>query len=367
MNLSRLLPPATLVMLCTACPAPEDGDTPASPPDAGAERVAQVEAVVVQPEVFEDRVELTGALEAVNDATLSAQSSGTVKKLATLGAVVNKGGLLARLDAELIAAGVRQAEAQLAVARSSAALAEDNFKRQKPLKDEGVISALEFESILAQRNQSVAMVTQAEAAVAQAKKQLANTRVVAPFTGMVEQRLVEEGEQVSPGQPVIRITETRTLKVKAGMPERYTADIKKGAAIRIAFGAYGLPPREGVLTFVGRTINAQNRTFQVEAEIDNKDGTLKPEMVARLLVTRARLAAALTVPLSAVVRDESGQSLFLVDRSGAAPVAQRRPVVAGVSSGNRVVITEGLKAGDEVIIAGQEDLTRGDRVEVAGK
>lgn len=365
MNRFTSLPLLVALLLCTGCPEKDGEPAKAQTPDAGAERVAQVEAVVVQPREFEDRVELTGALEAVNDATLSAQSAGTVQKLVPLGTTVTRGGQLARLDAELIAAGVQQAEAQLSVARSSAALAEDNFKRQKPLMDEGVISALEFERILAQRNQAVAMVAQAQAAVTQAHKQLANTRVLAPFTGIVEQHFVEEGEQLNPGQPIVRITETQTMKVKAGMPERYAADIKTGAAIRIAFGAYGLEPRQGRLTFVGRTINPLNRTFQVEAEVDNSDSVLKPGMVARLLVTRTKLQDVLTVPLAAVVRDEVGQAVFLVDRSGAHPVASRRPVVTSVSSGNQVVVSEGLEPGDEVIIAGQGDLTRGDRVEVS--
>lgn len=356
--------------LAAACQAPgegKDATKPAAPAPAApsAERVTQVEVLKLVPRTFEDRIEVTGALEAVRDATLSAQSAGTVQSLVELGTAVKKGQVLASLDADLLAAAVRQAEAQVEVAQTSAALAEDNFNRQKPLADDGIISALEFKNISAQQAQAQAQLGQAQAGLTQARKQLANAKVVAPFDGVVEAHLVERGEQVNPGQTIVRVTDTRTLKVKAGVPERYAADIKLGAAVRIAFNAYGLAPREGRLTFVGQTIDAKNRTFQVEAELDNPDGALKPEMVARLLVTRAKLANSLAVPLAAVIRDEGGEAVYVVDRSSAQPKAARRVVNTGVTSGNEVVIEGGLSAGDEVVVSGQTNLTQGDLVEVS--
>lgn len=368
------LPLLVLLAAAAACdepPAapskPGAAPSPSPSPSAGVgakARKVQVETEVVRAQTFEDKVEVTGALEAVDDATLSAQSAGTVQRLVDLGAEVRRGQVLASLDAELLAASVRQAEAQLAVARSAAALTEDNYERQKPLRDEGVISALEFENIDAQRNQARAQVSQAEAALAQAKKQLSNSRVTAPFEGIVEERFVELGEQVNPGQPIVRVTNTRAMTVKAGIPERYAAEIEKGASIDVAFNAYGLEPREARLTFVGRTINAQNRTFTVEAELDNPDGKLKPEMVARLLVTRAELKDALTLPLAAVVRDEGGEAVFVVDRAEGGPRAARQRVKTGASSKARVVILEGLSPGDEVVVAGQSNLTRGDLLDI---
>lgn len=354
--------------LAAACQAPAEGgakDTPAAADASVAARVAQVEVLRLAPRTFEDRIEVTGALEAVQDATMSAQSAGTVQTLLELGTAVQKGQILATLDAELLGAAVKQAEAGVEVAKTAAALAEDNFERQKPLADEGIISALEFKNISAQRAQAQAQLSQAQAALTQAQKQLANSRVISPFAGVVEAHLVERGEQVNPGQAVVRVTDTRTMKVKAGVPERYAADIKRGAAVRIAFNAYGLAPKEGRLTFVGRTIDAKNRTFQVEAELDNPDGTLKPEMVARLLVTRAQLEGALTVPLAAVVRDEGGEAVFVVSRGAGGTKAERRVVETGVTSGNEVVIVSGLSPGDEVVVSGQTNLTQGDAVEVS--
>ena len=364
-------PNPLLLLAClsfaAACQAPAEGGVTEAKgaPDAAAARVAQVETLRLTPRTFEDRIEVTGALEAVRDATLSAQSAGTVQTLVELGTMVQRGQVLASLDAELLAAAVKQAEAQVEVARTAAALAEDNFKRQKPLADDGIISALEFQNISARRAQAQAELSQAQAGLTQASKQLTNTRVVAPFEGRVEQHMVERGEQVAPGQPIIRVTDTHTMRVKAGVPERYAADIELSAAVTIGFNAYGIPPREGRLTFVGRTIDAKNRTFLVEAQIDNPDGVLKPEMVSRILVTRSKLQDALTVPLAAVVRDEGGEAVFVVNRRDGSPKADRRVVTTGVTSGTEVVISAGLVAGDEVVVSGQTNLTQGDAVEVS--
>ncbi len=328
------------------------------------ERVVRVQTQVVRPTTFEDVVEITGTVDTPNDATLSAQIGGTVTALTPRGKRVAKGGLVAELDDGMVRAAVRQAEAQVATARAQYDLAHDTFTRQQPLYQDSIISALEFEGVRAQLNQATAQLSQAEATLNQIQEQLKYTRILAPFEGTIEEHFVERGEQVMPGTPVARIVNTEQVKVKAGVPERYAGDIGVGTPVQIRFQAYGVSPAGGQVSFVGRVIDPSTRTFPIEVDLDNRDGRLKPAMIASLFVTRARLEDRLVVPQTAVIRDENGVSMFVVSREDTLPRAQRRTVRLGPSYAGKVVVEAGLEPGTEIIVVGQNKVTEGDAVEV---
>ncbi len=362
-HLSALTGLVALVLL-GGC-APPDASAPASDTAlAAAKRRVRVELLELRPTRFVDWIEVTGTIEAEHDATLSAQASGTVEYLAPLGSRVEEGALLARLDQTLARAALKQAKAQLASARAAYQLALDNFRRQEPLFRDSIISALEFENVRAQRDQAEAQLRLAEAAVEQARKQLAHTVIEAPFAGTVEAHFVDVGEQIAMGQPVIRLVNLRRVKVRAGVPERYARDIHVGTPVDLRFQAYGLPPRQTTVTFVGNAIDPANRTFPIEVQLDNPNGQLKPEMVVRVRLARQVLDSAVVVPLPAVVRDETGTSVFVADSSAAGPVARQRYVTLGPSSEGLVVVMQGLRFGEKVVVLGQNDLSNGDLLDV---
>lgn len=325
-------------------------------------RTVRVETLVIEPTTFEDVIALIGVADAPRDATLSAQSIGTLTELLPLGSRVSEGDIIARIDPALVEAMLNQTRAIFESNQAQAGLAEDTFRRQEPLYQDSIISALEFEQVTAQLKQARAQLSQARAAVTQAEKQLENTYVRAPFDGTVEVHFAEIGEQLAPGSQVVRLVDTNNLKVRAGVPERYAIDIKKGSKVTLEFKAYGLEEREGVISFVGNIIDPQNRSFLIEIDLDNMQGTLKPEMIADVFVTRAVLNNQFVLPLTAILRDETGSSVYVVDRSSASPLAARRQITVGASYGGRVVITSGLTGGDEVIVVGQTIVTEGDIV-----
>lgn len=331
------------------------------------ERVVRVHTQVIRPTMFEDIVELTGTVDAPDDATLSAQIAGTVTRLEPLGRRVRKGDVVVALDAGMVEAAVKQAEALVETARAQFNLAEDTYQRQEPLYRDSIISALEFEGVRAQLNQARAQLSQSEAALTQAREQLKYTRIRAPFDGTVEAHLVERGEQVLLGTPLARVVNTARVKVKAGVPERYATDIRPGTAVQLQFQAYGIPPATGTVSFVGSAIDPSTRTFPIEVELDNPEGLLKPAMVAGLYVTRARLSDRLVVPQTAVIRDENGVSMFVVSREDSLPRAHRRTVTLGPSYGGRVVVTDGLEAGAEILVVGQNNVTEGDALEIVSE
>lgn len=327
-------------------------------------RVIRVETLVLEPTVFRDIIQLTGSVEAFDDARLSAQTSGTVITVEPLGTYVRNEGIVAQINPSVSESAVSQASAIVEAAEAQFGLARENLTRNEPLFADSVISAIEWESVQAQYNQSRANLAQAEAALEQARTTLAQTRVVAPFGGTVEEHFVEPGEQVTPGMAVARLINTRRVKVVSGVPERYAADILSGTPVQISFEAYRGSRVEGLVSFVGRAVDPQSRTFPIEIVINNPDGTIKPEMVARVEVTREMIEDALVVPRAAVIRTENGHIAYLIENRDGIPTAVQRNFVPGPDFGAYVVATN-LQPGDEVIVLGQSRVTDGDRVEIA--
>ncbi|MEM0961228.1 MAG: efflux RND transporter periplasmic adaptor subunit [Bacteroidota bacterium] len=400
--------------------APEEGSNVESSEDEAAERGRPVEVVVAEPTFFEDTIDLSGTVDTDNDASLSPDVPGMLTYVAPVGAFVRAGQTVAQVRASTQRAGVAQAQAGVAQGRAGVAqaqasvagaeaalgaaraqreaaqaqldLAQDQYRRQLPLFRDSILSALEFRQVESQLAQARATVAQADAGIAQAQgqvqaaregvraaqaqtaaasagvasaqSQLASTRIVAPFSGVVEARIQEPGELASPGQPVVRLVGSGNVKVVAGVPERYAGEIQQGAQVRVVPNAYEAEARGGRVSFVGIAIDQGSRTFPIEIAVENADRSLKPSMVVRLDLTRGVLDDAIVVPSEAIVRDERGTSVFIVSADSAGAVASRREVTLGPSSGQSVVLASGVEAGDRIIVSGAADLAEGDPVRV---
>lgn len=336
--------------------APGSG-APASKPAVVAKAV---QLLTVKPAPFAERIEVTGTLKAPDDVVVAARGAGTVTFLVERGAEVVLGQVIARVDPALTNAGANQAQAAVAVAEAGLRLAEDTLKRQKPLHDQGIVSALEYRRLEATVDQARAQVRQARAVAAQARTQVDYTEVQAPFAGKIEERFCERGGQLAPGAPVVRLVSTARLTIEAGVPERYASDVKVGDEGEVLFTAYGLPPRKAAVIFVGQTIDAANRTFPIELSLENPDGSLKPQMSVRLNLQRTRREDALVVPQTAILRDVDGESLFVAEGGK----ARQLKVEIGGSADGQVLITQGLTPGMQVVVRGQTSLSTGDLVRI---
>lgn len=354
---------AALLAVASGC-----GGDNGEPQDANAaasadERSVRVETLVLEPASFEEIIQITGAVEALDDATLSAQAAGTVTYLAPLGSNIGRGATVAQLEPALAGSAVAQAQAQVEAAQASFDLAADNLKRQEPLYRDSVISAIEWENVRAQYNQARAGLSQAEAALSQAQESLRRTRVSTPFSGTVEEHFVELGEQVTPGREIARVINTSRVKVTAGVPERYAAEIGVGTPVLLDFQAYRGRTIRGTVSFVGSAIDRDTRTFPIEILVENSDRQLKPQMIADVSVTIETIEDALVVPRAAVMRTEDGHVVYVVQEDDGKAVAARRDVILGPGHGGDVVVTN-LQAGDEVVVLGQNNLTEGDLLQV---
>lgn len=341
----------------SACGEAVPGDSTAEAAegsDTGFVRIINVETTSVVREEFVERVRLTGVVEASRDVQVSAEESGrVVETLLEKGARVREGQAILRIDDSLLASQVDQA-------RAAAELAQETWQRRKRLWEEDQVGS-ELAYLEARFSSE-----QADANLRTLQERLDRTVIRAPFSGVLEDRMVEAGALVSPGTPVARIVDVNPVKIAAGVPERYAPDVTVGAPATVTFDVLPEANADAVVRFVGAAVDPRNRTFPVELQLPNSGGMVKPEMVANVTVQRRRVSDALVVPQDAVVRMADGYQVFVVEGEGDAALARARPVTLGTSQANRVVVVEGLEEGEQLVIMGQKSVADGDRVRVVG-
>ncbi|MFW6088832.1 MAG: efflux RND transporter periplasmic adaptor subunit [Gemmatimonadota bacterium] len=317
-------------------------------------KIVNVEATRVEPRSFAATVRLTGEAEPETDVTVSAQESGVIDGfVAARGRRIERGAAIARIDDDVLAAQVEEA-------RATAQLAEDRYVRQRRLWEEEQIGS-EIAYLQAK--------SEAEASAArleQLRTRLARTVIRAPVAGTVDEHLVDAGEVVQPGAPVARLVDATRLEISGGVPERYAPRVSPGDSAQITFDI--LPGRVfgGAISFVGTAVDRRSRTFPIEIAMDNPDGEVKPYMIANVRVLMRRIDDAIVVPRDVLVRTEDGEQVMVVVEGENGPVAEARTVTLGATSENEVVVTDGLEAGDRLIVRGQQMVDPGDRVRIVG-
>jgi RND family efflux transporter MFP subunit len=326
------------------------GESATANGDAVPARIVNVETIEVQPEPFADRVDATGQVMADRDVVVASEESGVVRSiLVEKGTRVSAGQALVRIDDRLL-------KAQHDQAVSEAALARETFERQRRLWEEDSIgSELTF-----LRAKYAAETADANARALDTR--LERTTIRAPFAGILDARLVEIGSTLSPGSPVVRIVDADPLKVLAGIPERYAGEVRTGAAAIVSFDNGRTV--EAKASFVGTAIDEQSRTFPIEVVVPNEGGLLKPGMVANVRVSRGIQREAILVPRDAVMRVQSGYIVYVATERDGKWIAEARAVATGAGDAGRVVITDGLKAGEQVVVAGQQQVAGGDLIRV---
>lgn len=342
------------VAACGAAQA-ENGEAPAGEPqEQQFRRVINVEVMTMEPQRFIEDLRLTAVALANQDVTVAAEESGVIRTLyVDRGDRVGLGDRIAKIDDRVLAA-------QVAQARAAAELASQTWDRRRRLwEEEQVGSEIAYLEAKFAAEQSAATFAGLE-------QRLGRTVVRAPFGGVIEDRFVDVGSMVNPGDPIGRLVDLDPIKVMAGVPERYATDVAVGAIAAMTFEALGEDVFEAPIRFVGSTVDPQNRTFPIEVEVPNPTGVIKPQMVANMAVTRREVEDAIVVPQNALVRVEDGYVAYVVvDRGGTATVEARR-VTLGPSRRNLVVVEEGISAGEQVVVVGQQSVADGDRVNVVG-
>lgn len=333
---------AGLGLLLTAC-GPDSDQTSTG---VGTERPpTQVVAVAARVETVADTLSLIGSLAADEMIALQSETAGVVEQINfEEGQHVEAGHLLLQLDQSKLAAAVIEAEANLALSQS-------NFQRNQELLGSELISRQEFDQARTRFEADQALLDLR-------KRQLKDTRITAPFAGVVGARAVSPGQVISPNTSLTWLVSLDPIKLEFNVPERFLSVCREGQDLEIKVAAWPEERFQGKVYFVAPFVEADLRTTLVKARIPNKDQRLKPGMFANLDLTLTIRDQAIVIPEPAIFRnlDEERALVYVVDENNQ---AQLRTVRVGERKSRKVEILQGLDAGEEVIVEGSQKIGPG--------
>ncbi len=301
-----------------------------------------------------------GVIEAVNQATVAAQTSGRVVELPVdVGDFVEKGTLILRLTDTEQRARVESAEAALAAAQAQLVDATANYQRHQELFDKKLVAKAAFDQAESAFKSAEARVKSAEAAVSEAREGLAHTRIHAPYSGIVVSRATQVGQTVAPGTPLITGLSLAHLRVQVDVPQQHIHALRQQGTARVQLGEQvwvesrdlRIPP------------SAQNHSFRVLVNLPEADYPLLPGSLVkvafatgseeRLLIPAAAVAWRGEVSGAYVIKDQRLE--FRQLRLGRLTREGQYPVLAGAQAGERVALDPVVAASAYQTLYGREE------------
>ena len=299
-----------------------------------------VNVATVQQSPFVHYINVQGRVVSDKNIMLSAKAAGTINKIyVDEGQAVKQGQILAQIDPDLLNKSMEEL-------RTSLDLATTLFERQKNLWEQNIGTEVQY---LQAKNAKESL----EKRIASLNEQLQQTKIIAPFSGIVDEIAIREGEVAAPNAPAIRIVSPTEFKIRAEIAENYMSVVQKGNTVLVELPDYEEPIPSRVTT-VSRVINPSNRTFQIEVSLpDSVSSNLKANMVSYINVEDYKNEEAVVVPINAVQFTDDGDDYVFVAENGKAVM---RPVKVGKTHRNDAEILSGLKPGDKIIVAGHRNL-----------
>jgi len=388
---SLLRSPAVIVaataLVVTACSKEVGDGTPASaaaattksdrggekggaPGAAGARRtnsiiLAASDVKTVDRGTIEAGVSISGDLKAIEEAVVRARLEGDlVGVYVREGDRVTSGQLLAKFEDSEQESNHTSAIADRESAQSDLETAKWNAEQADQLFKAGAIAERDLRTAQQTFAASRARLAAAEARVRATMSLLSDTRAVAPTTGVVARRGIENGEHVARGAEMFTVVRSDVLELGAAVPARQAGEIKVGQRVHFAAGGRDF---EGRVARISPTIDPTNRSITVYMQVPNVGGVLKANSFSTGRIVSRTVDGAIVVP-NAAIRQAQGNDKPFVYRLDATDALERAPVSVGIVDESQAIaeIVEGLKPGDRIIVGNVGTLGAGMKVTIAG-
>jgi RND family efflux transporter MFP subunit len=316
------------------------GKPPAPPPLQGPALASAVVQSVRAP--LERSVD--GTIEAVNQATVSAQTSGRVAEiLYDVNDVVPAGAVIIRLKGTEQRAGLQGAQASLNEARARSAEAQTNFQRISDMYQRHVVSKAQFDQASANRDAAAARLAAAEAGLTTAREGVGYTEIRAPYGGVVTKRLVEVGETVSPGTPLMTGLSLKDLRVETYVPQSVVMQVRRLRKAAVYVGDRRIEATK--ITIFPEAATASG-TFRARLDLPAGDLDLAPGMYVKVGLVIGE-AARLMIPASAVIQRGEVTGVYVIGTDGRAELRYLRP---GHRYGDQLEVLSGVAAGERIAL-----------------
>lgn len=299
-------------------------------------------------------VKAVGSVEAINGIEVANEVPGVIESIGfESGDTVSKGDILIRLDAAID-------EAALRTRRAEAQLAEQEFKRISDLLPKRAVSQSQFDEAKANVDAARARVNEAEA-------QLNKKVIRAPFDGTLGLRMVDQGEYIPTGTPIVEINMLDPIYVDYTLSEKDLPRIATGYDVTATVAAIPGQTFDGQVSAINTSVNPETRTVRIRATLANPENALRPGMFTTILTKQPEDRDVVTVPRTAISYNTYGDFVFVVEENDEGElIVNRRTVQTGEVRNGRIAVEGGLKEGEEIVAKGLLRLRAGQRVEVQG-
>ncbi|MEC5146117.1 efflux RND transporter periplasmic adaptor subunit [Chitinophaga sp. 212800010-3] len=289
----------------------------------------------------------SGSIEPDNTAEIGFAVPGVVNSIAVEeGQTVKQGQLLASLDAT-------EYSNALAIANAGLEQAEDMYNRLNELYQKNSLPAKDYIDIKTK-------LAQARANKQINAKRIADSRLYAPISGIITARKIERGSAAAPGMPAFTIVKTDMVYAKAAVPESEVGALSHGGIATVYIPTLA-DSVNGKVTIINPQADATSRTYNVKIKLNNNNGRLLPGMLTEIKVNTGTVVNNITIPATAVIRDADDITYVFVTNPQQKAV-RKRITVGGLTGKNEVVVTDGLKEGEQLIVAGLSNLKDGSAI-----
>lgn len=319
-------------------------------PEVPVQEPTPVEAVKAKAGSILRRVSTVGSLAAVQSVVLIPEVTGKIAKIYfEEGQNVKRGDPLFKIEDGIYKANVKKAEGDLAFRK-------EEYTRAIKLLEKNF-------GTIAMRDKTLSEMQVAEAAVDEAKINLENTVIKAPFDGVMGLTDYSVGSYVTNSTELASIVDLNPIYVDFHIPESYLPYVHVGDIVDVTIEDFDILPVEATIKAIAPEIEVTTRTVTVRAEMPNKELAYRPNEFARVLVLAGKIEDAVLIPEASIEREGEEEYVYLVVDN----VAVKKTVSSGMRDGNEVEITNGVKDGDLVISAGQFNVHDGDEVTVVNQ
>jgi len=336
------------------------------------EKVVPVETDLVQRGSIEETIELTGWIRANNVTEVTTKVSGRIESLQLVtdgnrpvdveeGLEVTKGQQLAVIDHDIYQAHLDSARAAVEAAQVEVADAERERKRILALYEGGSATEQSKDKALTAAELAAANLNSAKANMKLAEINLRESTIRSLINGIVTAKHIDVGNLINIGQRIVTVADMKTVKLVVSASERYVGKIAKGTAARVRVDAFGVKDIEAKVYSVYPALDEQTHTIQAELRLENKDLMLKPGMFAKVTLVLQQKNDVVVVPRDIVLGGKVDDAYVYIVQDD---VAHKRIVKTGIVQADRCEITEGLEAGEKIIVNGMYYLEDGKKVKV---
>jgi membrane fusion protein (multidrug efflux system) len=329
---------------------------------ARTESILPVKVMEVKTEDLLRQVRCSGIIKAWQQAIILSEVAGRVKSIsAKVGDLLQPDAPILKIDDEMHKYTVEQAEANVLKLEANRTTSRRELKRQKSLFKNKVIADYEFDLAKAKEKADLAMLNSAKASLKIARRDLRETLITSPIEGILAERFVDTGTNVTPGTRVATVVETNQVKIKVGISEKEIGEIKEGQEVSIETDAYPGQKYTGSVYSVGTKADDSTLSFPIEIVVNNiQNPVLKPGMVARAIIKTGIYSDVMALPQEAVLNKNQQPFVWIVDNGTVHKVLVTPTTVAG----SQVIINSSLKPGSLVVVSGLKRVFEGSRVQI---